>query len=347
MTLQFEYSCTEKELKEAKSLQECQVYGGGRKWRANIVMAAFLLIAGTDVVLRFETEVKPGDRLGLFALLIVIVAAFLIFKRITRRKAGAVVQVEVSERGLTFSGDKSRTEMLWPAFSQCLESANLFVLINRSKTVLFTIPKRAFPDEKSQEWFRALANQRPVAPEAAMTEPMVPGRFVASGGITLMYQLKYHDYLVRNITSWRFKGIFAGMFVLFACIAFLTPPSPDAVNSPMKTMLIAAPILGGMLIVIVFAMALISWLAEKKHLTPQCVVMTSDGIQFADRDASGKLPWSTYKYFREGRWGFFVWQPQGSVWAMFPKRAFASISDLDQCRALLQTNLKKSLWFYL
>jgi hypothetical protein len=32
---------------------------------------------------------------------------------------------------------------------------------------------------------------------------------------------------------------------------------------------------------------------------------------------------------------------------MFPKRAFAAASDLEQCRDLLSRNLKPSRWFFL
>jgi hypothetical protein len=62
---------------------------------------------------------------------------------------------------------------------------------------------------------------------------------------------------------------------------------------------------------------------------------------------AGRLPWNTYKYYCENRWSFFVWQPQGSRWLMFPKRAFATSTDLEEFRGFLQRNLKPSRWFYL
>ena len=347
VNLQLEYSCTDAELKEAKTLQLRQHYGGGSKWRAQLVQYGFLVLAGAAVYFRFKREVATEDRAWFIALVVVVYVAVLIFKRMTRRKTGGLVRLEASERELTFRDGNGRTEMLWSAFSRCLESPNLFVLVNRPKTILYSVPKRAFPDEAAQNWFRTQANQPQSVAPAASEEPFVPGRFVAASGISLIFQLKYRDYLSRFLTSWRMKGLFIGMLGLVTGIIFFSTPPPDAVNSPLKVYLIMLSTMIPMLVVVVFVISFFSWRGEKKYLAPQQIVLTDEGIEFTGRDSSGSLSWNTYKYYLENRWGFFVWHPRGSLWFMFPKREFPAQSDLVQFRTILRTNLKPSRWFFL
>ncbi|HEY5913651.1 MAG TPA: YcxB family protein [Verrucomicrobiae bacterium] len=347
MTLQLEYSCTEAELKEAKVLQERQVYGRGSKWRARLVLFGLLALVLGGAYLRFKREMTPRERVWFVGMVVVIFVVLRIFQRITRRKTNGPVRLEFSEREVVIHGGGGRSAILWSGFSQCLESPNLFVLVDRTKAVLFVVPKRAFPDEAAQNYFRAQANQpRSVAP-ATTDEALVPGRFVSNNGIALIVKLRYRDYLSRNFTSWRMKGVCLGLLALVTGMIFLTPPPPDAVNSSLKTFLIMVPMLGGMLVLMMFIVPFISWHGEKKHLSAQHIVVTGEGMEFADRDSGGRVPWSTYKYYLENRWGFFVWNPRGSVWFMFPKRAFASASDLEQLREVLGVKLERSRWFYL
>jgi hypothetical protein len=333
-------------MKEAKSLQEHQRYGGGPKWRSTIIMWLVILAFGTVECLRFIKEVAAKDRVWFLALVAGLCVLAFYFKHKMRRKTGQVAQLEISERELVFSSGNERIELLWSAISQCLETPNLFVIFNRSKSIFYAIPKRAFPDERSQEWFRALANQ----PRTELTpaeETMAPGRFTSANGIALTLQLKFRDYLIRNFASLRFTGVFLGLIVFMAIICFFSTPPPDAVNSNAKTFGMMTAAFSVIWPLVTFVTSFISWRAEKTHLAPQQIMLSSAGIEFADRDGGGRLPWDTYKYYREGRWTFFLWQPRGSVWLMFPKRAFASPSDLEQCRSLLQANLKYSRWFHL
>ena len=127
---------------------------------------------------------------------------------------------------------------------------------------------------------------------------------------------------------------------------FSAPP-PDAVNSSLKVEMIMLATVTPMLVAGIFVAALVSWRGEKKHRAPQQIVLTSEGIEFASRDTRGRLPWSTYKYYLENRWRFFVWHPRGSLWFMLPKRDFPSQSDLAHVRTLMEVNLRRSRWFYL
>jgi len=346
MTMQLEYTCTEAEMKEAQSLNLQRQCGGGPKWRSKVIYWAFIAIVAVLVYLRFKMEIAPEDRIWFIALMMVVFIALQIFKRKTRRKTDAVIRLEISESGLVFAGD-GRTTMPWSAFSQCLESPALFVLLNRSKNILHAVPKRAFPDESSQNWFRTLANQPPGVRTASASDPIVPGRFAAKG-ITLTVQWGFRDYLTRMFTSWRTRGIALVIFgvIIGSCLYSYAHPPPDAVVSPGKVFLIMMATMIPMLSAMFFLVAFVSWRSEKKFVEPQQVALSGDGIQYAGSDASGLLAWSTYKYYLENRWAFFVWNPQGSLWMMFPKRAFASRMEMEQCRDLLRTKLKASRWFF-
>jgi hypothetical protein len=95
VTLKLEYNCTEAEMQEAKTLQEREHYGRGSKWRARLVLGGLLALTLAGTYLRFKTEVAPRDRPWFMALVVAVVLAVLVFKRITRRKIGGQVRIEV------------------------------------------------------------------------------------------------------------------------------------------------------------------------------------------------------------------------------------------------------------
>jgi len=346
MTLQLEYNCTEAEMKEAQSLNLHRQCGGGPKWRSRLAFYAFVAVAAALLYLRFKMEIAPKDRLWFIALVVMAFIALQFFKRFMRAKSHQTTRLELSDRELVFNTGNGRAAMPWSAFSQCLESPTLFVLLDRPKQIFWAVPKRAFPDDESQSWFRALANQPPSVAASAVSETFVPGRFAAKG-ITLTVQLKYRDYLTRMLTSWRTKGMAFGLIAFVMVTSLFAADPPDAVNSRTKTLMIMLAMMTPMLTVVFFVVAFISWRSEKKYLTPKQVALTSEGIEFADMDGRGLLAWASYKYYLENRWAFFVWNPRGSLWFMFPKRDYASPSDLEQARVLIQTNLRPSRWFFL
>ncbi|HXI68906.1 MAG TPA: YcxB family protein [Verrucomicrobiae bacterium] len=345
MTLQLEYTCTEAEMKEAQSLNLQRQCGGGPKWRSQVIYWAFIAVVAVLVYLRFKMEIAPEDRTWFIALVVVVFIALQLFKRKTRRKLDEPARLEISERELVFTGSNGRTVMPWSAFSQCLESPALFVLINRARTILWTVPKRSFPDEKSQDWFRTLTNQLENTAASSAGETSAPGRFAAKG-ITLTVQLGYRDYLTRMFTSWGTRGMALVFLALILGVCLFASDPPDAVNSRGKTLVIMLAMVIPMMAAMFFVVAFVSWRSEKKFVEPQQVALSGDGIQYAGSDVSGLLVWSTYKYYLENRWAFFVWNPQGSLWMMFPKRAFASRMEMEQCRDLLRTKLKASRWFF-
>lgn len=332
-------------MKEAQRLNIQRQCGGGPKWRSLLVYSAIIVVTIGLLVVRFVTEVAPRQRVWFIATCIVIFFVILFFKRKTRQKRDEPARIEISDQELILSGRNGRTVMPWSGFSQCLESPALFVLLDKPRRLLFAIPKRAFPDEKSQDWFRTLVKQleNPIASPAG--ESFMPGR-IAGKGVALTVQLGFRDYLARMLTSWRIRGIVLGLMVLFAgfCLFNPQPVNPEIPRGRMLLIMLvsAVPIFA----VAFFLALLVTWRSEKKSLQPKHLVVGSEGIQFAGRDGSGLLAWTTYKYYLENRWAFFVWNPQGSLWLMLPKRLFASPMEVEECRDLLHTNLTASRWFY-
>jgi hypothetical protein len=166
----------------------------------------------------------------------------------------------------------------------------VFVLVDRTKSVLFPIPKRAFPDAASQDWFRTQATQFQNSPAVASQETFVPGRFATSNGIALTIKLGYWDYFNRSITSWRMRGMFLAIIAFMVGVVVFTPAPPHAVNSPEKTLLIMLPIFTVMMGFVIAVLSFISWRAEKKCLDPQHIVINEEGVEFAGRDITGRLP---------------------------------------------------------
>jgi len=348
MTLTLEYTCTEAEKKEAEALHLREHYGHGSKWRTRLVLFGLLLATLGLVWLRFMTEVEPEDRWWMLTLMAALFVAVLAVRPFIKRKKEESVRIEVSNTELVHITANGRTVLPWSTLGQCLESPTLFALPNRGKTLLWVVPKRAFPDEQAQDWFRTLANQPPSAAAAASGGLSMPGRFAAQG-ITLTIRLGYRDYVTRIFASWRTRGIALAIvvFTAGASVYEAINPPPDAVVPPGEVFLMMMATIVPMLAVVLLVVAFISWRSEKKHLKPEHAALTGEGIHFSGSDGSGLLAWTAYKYYLENRWAFFIWNPRGSAWLMLPKRQFASPLDIEQCRDLLRANLKPSRWFYL
>jgi len=347
MILELEYNCTGKDLEELGALAEHQRFWGGPKWRSNLFRVLFVSVFAVLIFFRVETEIGSKGQAGIYASVGAIIISALFLKKM-RRKAGGKVRMEISERSIVLKGDDSRSEILWSGFSKCLESENLFALLTDNKATLLAIPKRAFPDAESQEWFRARASQPSNSEQPAPDESLPPAHFDGANGVALTFKYKFRDHLSRQVTSWRVKGmvlVVLAILVGISIMSFVKPP-PDAVEPPWKVVLFTAGILVPMMIVIFFLVFCFWWFIERKHHATHHLLLTQEGIEFTEQNASGRLPWSAYKYFCESRWTIFIWNPESSRWLMFPKRVFASPSDLNHCRTLVQTNLKPSRWFF-
>lgn len=344
MNLQLEYTCTEKELSDAQFLFSQHQSGGKPKWQAQISYYGFpALILGVYIVLA-----APENRFSMIVALAVVVTGLLIhslFKRPKLKKPPGQIKLEATESELVIDTEYGRTTMPWSAFSLCLESSTVFALVNRAKTLVYTVPKRAFPDEKSQEWFRAIAQLLAPGTASSGTEKVIPDKS-ATKGITLTVQLRYGDYLNKAFISWAGKAFCLAFVALVVMIYFISTEPPDTEHLRDRASIIPLSLGAAGLPAIFLLNLLKSWRSDKeKGIYPVSLSLSSEGVGFACQNATGNLSWTVYKYHLENRRAFFIWNPNPSAWLILPKREFASPLDIAQCRELLKSNLKPSHFF--
>src|SRR5262249_14535540 len=148
-------------------------------------------------------EIPEGYRALILAAIVGGSVLFAFFKRRFNKAVPRTSQVEISESEFTILGPDARVALPWSAFSQSLESPDLFVLVDRPKQTLIVIPKRAFPSESWQTWFREQAAK----PLDVMTPD--PSEYPAlawaasADRIALTIRLRFRDYLDRTLASWR------------------------------------------------------------------------------------------------------------------------------------------------
>jgi hypothetical protein len=348
--LQLEYICTDAEMREARSLGLREQLGKGSRVRTSLVLFGILAAVLTLACFQIRTEISPRYRPWFWVFVAVVFVFFYFKNRRARKRPGKPAKMELSEREVTVVNDGIRVSTLWPGFSECLESPNLFVLVDKPKRCLLVFPKRAFPDEGAQNWFRSQAAQRPSVAASVADIPVSHSAPVPADGIALNFQLGYWDYFIRTIASWRTWGIVLVFYLTVTGMFFYVTmhPDPDPVNSPAKVyFLFLLPIFTVVAAGILPFMTFNAWRSDQKYLVPRQLVLGKERLDFAGPDGNGFIPWTTFKHFKENRWSFFVWNPSGQQWDMFPKRAFTSAKDIERCRALLQRHLRRSRWFFM
>ena len=345
MNLQLEYTCTDTELAEAQTLFSQHQSGGKPKWLAALRSYGLIfLILGAYIALS-----APKDRLPFIACMAVVVIGVLLynrFKRPTHEEPPSRIKLNASESELVFETEYGRIVKPWSTFSLCLESPMIFALISGGKTLVYTVPKRAFPDGKSQEWFRTVARPMPVAPApAAVMEKVVP-EISAAKCINVTVQLQYVDYLNKAFTSLAGKFFCLVFVALIVMICFIANEPDDAEHAKDRASLIPLSMGSVGILAIAFYNLFQSWRSDReKGYNFRHVSLSSEGLGFSSQGGNGNLAWTAYKFYRENRWAYFVWAP-GIPVVTVPKRVFGSPSEINQCRELLKANLKYSRWFY-
>jgi FtsH-binding integral membrane protein len=346
--LLLEYICTDAEMREAQSLNTRQQLGKGSRVRTHLVLFGMLAFVLGLAYLQMRTEIAPRYRPWFLALIALVFVFFVLKRKLARKCPKKPAKLELSDREVTIVNDGTRVSTQWSGFGECIESPNLFVLVDKTKRYLLVFPKHVFPDESAQNWFRNQASQRPNVAASSADLPVVHSAPPVPDGIVLNFQLGYKDYLNRMLISWKTKGILLMMylFIFGLYLHSLAHPVPNAVNSPTKVLLVfMLPMTTiGMAIVLPVA-TFFTWRSHKKYLPPRQFVLSAGRIGMAEPDGTAFAPWTAYKYWLENQWCFMIWK--GQHWDMFPKRAFASQAEIEKCRAFLQQNLKLSRWFFL
>jgi hypothetical protein len=291
-------------------------------------------------------EIPEGYRALLLASIVGGSVFYVFWKRRIRKNVPPATQLEISEQDVTILAGGTKVVLPWSAFSECLESPELFVLLDRPKTTLFVVPKRAFPSPSGQEWFREQAANAPRLVASESTEPPVPAFSGSADRVSLTVHPRFRDYLACTVVSWRTRGVclFVGALLVGVSLYTAANPPPNAVNSATKVfVLFEVPFFLICVTMIVMISSISSWRLHAKRTGPQEIALSEKSVTFSGTDGSGVLPWTTFEHYQETPWHFIFWR--GSQWMMLPKRAFASWDDLNRCRDLLDHRLTHSRWF--
>lgn len=343
--LRLEYTCTPAELEEAQNLVIRQRVGGGSGWLAMVV----LLLALAAVLLALYLAVEPKYRPYVFGLLLVTWVIATLRQRHKRRKPRSPMSVELTDHDIRITSSSGRAILPWSAVSEFVESDSLFVLTDRTSTVLFAFPKRAFPDQRSCEWFRAAATSAPaVSPEQPDHGEPVPGPRPKAGTVTLDFRLRYRDYLDRSLASWFTRGLMVlfGAMIVGAFLAAMRKPVPNPGFSGWQVFLFfTVPFLALMETMVVFVAATHDWLAHRRHLVTQTVTLSELGLSYRSVGGDTTTVWETPTCYKETPWSFIVWWPGTRAWLQLPKRAFPSVNEIGRCREILAMHAKQSTWY--
>jgi YcxB-like protein len=335
---------------QAQTLALRKQLGGGSKWRTWLVLLLLLVGMLLGFYFRFQ-EIPATYRLLFIAAAVGGGLLFVFFQRRSRKTVPATTKFEVSETGFAVLGPAAKATMPWSAFSQCLESPDLFVLLDRPKRTLVVIPKRAFPDESSQTSFREQVDSGLSVPPAQTYEPPVMGRSAQPDRVTFTVQLRYRDFVDLTLASWFTWAFVLGVAVLIITVTFVSAADPpqDAVLSTTQVFFIfMVPFFLVAVTMIILIGTFHAWRSHAKYSVPQEIALSEESIAFAGADASGTLPWTTFMYYKETWWSFILWRGsfwRCSFWMAFPKRAFTSWDDVSRCRQLLEQHLRRSRWF--
>jgi hypothetical protein len=348
--LRLEYACTHAEMNQAQSLVMRKQLGGGSKWRTWLLL--FLVLVGMLAGFYFQfRDIPPIFRVLILASAVGGGILVVFFERKFRKRARATNKVEISATDFTFLGPGAKVAMPWSAFSECLESADIFVLLDRPKRTLFVVPKRAFQNENSQTWFRELVNNGLSVHPPDFSQSSVLGTEPIEDLIKFTVKLRFRDYLDATLASWFIWGIIVVTGVLIATVTFLPsdePPQNPVFSTTEVFLMFMLPFYFVVAITILLIFSFHAWFSRAKYSDPEEFAFSEESISFAGLAASGTFPWTNLTHYKETWSSFILWRGsswRSSAYMILPKRAFASWDDVSRCRNLLDRHLRRSRWF--
>lgn len=348
--LRLEYRCTAEEMREAQTLNLRKQVGRGSKWLTIIILLTVLL--GLVLLLGYQlyTEVPALYRSCAFVVAIFLVfIIFFIRQRRARRRTPGTVTVVISDKEVSVASTTGNLTMPWSSFSACLESPNLFVLVDRQKSFLVVLPKRVFPSQSWEDWFRGRANDKPDLAEAYQMETVLTQPVPRGERVTLNLRLGFRDYLDCTFASWFARVVILGLgagIPLGTGAYAATQPHPHAIYSTAQMFcFFVLPFALFMVAMLTFLITFRNWRAHAAYLVPQEVSFSDLSIDTSSRDGTSSLPWSTYTCYKETRRSFLLWSTRTSAWLLIPKRNIESADNLDRCRALLGRHVRQSPWY--
>ncbi len=289
----------------------------------------------------------PAERPFMVAFVLTVVAVVLAFQWWRRRRArpAIVVEIDADEVRITMSG--TCQIMPWSVLGTLAETSNYFVLPQRKGTFSYVLPKRAFPDEDSQEWLRAVAESATTGERAEpQLETAAPSTDYRS--VTLEFRLAYRDYLDRSIASWATRG-FAAFVTLSLFGSFITVtlnPPKDAIFQWWQMLPMLVPFWMLLALMPVILSATVPWMNNRRSLTDQIVTLSPAGLDSVFSGGHVVMDWGTPVFYKETPWSFIIWCPSTGGWLLLPKRAFSTVDGANRCRDLLGAHATRSTWYF-
>jgi hypothetical protein len=339
--LRLQFEITPQEASQAQSLALRQQLGGGSALATWLIL---LSVLGAGLAALYFM-IEPGQRALWIGIFVAIWIAVFALTQLKKKPPPETNTVEITPQRLRLLVAGTELDHSWSAFSQLLESDTLFVLVDRSKTVLFTLPKRAFPDQPSQDWFRSLVD----AALAHSPEPQVPPQDLRTDsrpGLTLRFRYTYLDYLDYTLAGWFTRGVMLGAvaMIIYVVIHARRNPVPNPVHSNTTVFLMMSPFFLLLICMYPAVTSLKYWFAARKQLTDQAVTFDDDGLTMTEPTGDTRLAWGNLRFYKETRRLFILWSSPRVPSLMLPKRALNSEADLHELRALLGKHLVRSTW---
>lgn len=346
--LHLKYTCTPEERSEAQNTLIAQQMGGGSSIRAKVIL--FLILGSAVFMLCWQISNTVPRQYQVYVWIGVVLVYIIISKR-SKSPVSSVddplLEVQISESHLAVIDNTGQSVSPWSAFSEFVETEKLFLLLDRARTIVFMLPKRAFPDESALSWFREHINQWRL--QTVPVESMEENAECKHGeGVQVKYTWKFRDSWFRTMAScftWVMLCLIIGAQIL-AWVFVAREPSPKAVYSSTETFwMFMVPMWLFMIPFILFLSTFYNWIALRKYLSAREVTISEDGLICSDADGRGETSWSDDLRYKETRWCFLLWKPGNLFWLLIPKRAFLTASDLITCREMLARKVKYSRWF--
>ncbi|MFO1095222.1 MAG: YcxB family protein [Planctomycetaceae bacterium] len=262
-----------------------------------------------------------------------------------RKKLDTPQELEITEDGFRLIVGDASSAFRAASFEKLIESDRLFSL--KCKELLVFVPKRVFASDTECDAFRALARAwSEVGQEPGLHADLAED---SADAVSVEFRLRFRDYIDRTLQSWLSRSL-CGLFLLMTFGTFVysgLKPVPGAVVSHTEIMVYYLPPILVIQTLFLFSVCCVrNWLHERSSLGDMRATFSDSGIEcVTERDIS-RMGWLITTRFKESPWSFFVWWPGTRGWIMIPKRAFASQTEMQQCRGLLVSRAEASTWFW-
>src|SRR5262245_5563462 len=140
-----DFVCTDTEIRAGVHL-----IGRTKKWGDRITVLCAMSLMGV-----YCYRQPPGDRVVFLSIFGVLGIAYFAWRFWPKRPSSEPEKCTLSETGIRIKTSSLVLELSYSSFTTCLESAEIFLLLDPRKKMPVVLPKRIFPNEEWQNWFRA------------------------------------------------------------------------------------------------------------------------------------------------------------------------------------------------